>query len=162
MKVVENNLKRKTKFPVKITCEKCGSILEIDKEDVFYGYLGLSYVKCPVCGEKTETYLDDLDIHVTRDNVVFPDHFYYFKGIPEEEVDSEEVKEEIKKLIKYIKEHNEETFESWSSSANRFVFVHAYPGDECYAVTVANGYYDTEIPFDEEDYKIDWKYNEDE
>lgn len=84
-----------------ITCENCGSELEIETDDIKIGAYGCAYVRCPVCGNDISNGLDDKDKDVTIDNIVFPDNFASYKdGIdfPNEEV-TRRVKEVARRLI---------------------------------------------------------------
>lgn len=53
MKVIKDNYK---KFPIEVTCEHCGSIIEIEKRKEIYldGLTGEHYWECPLCSGDNE------------------------------------------------------------------------------------------------------------
>ena len=69
----------------------------------------------------------------------------------EKVVNNEEVKECIYKAIKYFRENKDE-YDWYTCYGNLFVSVYKYNEDGEYWVVVADDYYDTYIPFEEEDY----------
>ena len=71
MKIIENNFKDSTAI-TKITCDNCGSVLEVGEDEFEIGEFGLKGVKCGACGEMT--YADD-SITLTASNVSYPQHF---------------------------------------------------------------------------------------
>ena len=75
MQVIYNSLTGKDTTN-SYTCDKCGSIISVSKGEMFTGYLGNKYFKCPVCGkytmaEQTEDYQKIKDI-------VYPYSFYNY------------------------------------------------------------------------------------
>lgn len=59
MKIIENNYN-----PVRQKCRNCGSVLEIEKDDIQRSeYIGYPYFICPLCKEKnvfyTEEFMED-------------------------------------------------------------------------------------------------------
>lgn len=150
MKIIKKNKEKNDLiFPLHVVCEECGSELEVEKEDIFYGHLGISFVTCPVCGEKTPTNCGTLDIKVTKDNIIFPDYFYDFhNGV---DCSSEEIKKDIDRGIKYFR-MNPEKFAWYGGSGNTFIAIYNMRGDSEYWVIVAKGYYETLISYEQEDY----------
>ena len=150
LKVIKkNNEKCDSIFPLHVICEECESELEVEKEDIFYGYLGSSYVNCPVCGAKTPTDCEKLDIKVTKDNIIFPDYFYDFhNGV---DYSTEEIKKDITRGIEYFRKNPGE-FAWFGGSGNTFIAIYNMEGDSEYQVIVAKGYYETLISYEQEDY----------
>ena len=154
MKVLKNNYKKAEAFPAKyyprkIICDSCESELEYEKSDVTIGWLGAAYITCPLCGK--DVMLDEDGITLTMDNIEFPTHFNHTSK--ENAVDlcnNKEIKKHIRDAINYFRKNKEE-FACESGSGNLTVHVYRYAGDEEYHVVVSNDYYDTNIPFEEED-----------
>lgn len=161
MKIIKHNSDNKSStisFPIKVTCEHCGSIIELESEDDFHeGYHGMMFFKCPCCCK--ESYIDypDIDKKVTIDNLNFPDNFWHFDSTDGEtvHVQDEDVAEYIKNGILKLREHRfDDDYGDmfYTGSGDTLVYIKRYPGDEEYMVCVAQNYYQTEIPFELEDY----------
>lgn len=151
MRIIKDhtNSGKDSKFPLKTTCEWCGSELEIEESDCKIGYAGLYHYVCPCCNrENTADEIDGVDI--TLENIKFPDHFYYFD---EESTypSPEEVKRNIKELLKWHRENKDDDNIRYLSGRS-FYMVHKYPEEKEYSIIVAPNYYEAEIPFSEEDY----------
>lgn len=154
MKVIKNKLKKENDDQVKrITCENCGSILEVERSDVEIGNFGLSYVICPVCERQTFTNVDDWDEKITIDNLVFPEHFYHFGGYGAKTMDNEEIISAARRGINHFRDNPKE-FAWFTQSGDSSVSVWNMPGDEDYIVRVAKGYYEVEIPYEPIDYEL--------
>ena len=140
-------------FPLKIHCSECDSELEITEEDTYIGWLGAKYITCPCCGQ--EAMVDELDgITLTKDNIKFPIHFIRTtKGLRSViEVDSDEIVKEIQRGITYCRERKSEHY--WfTSHGDFFLIIFRYSGDENYFVMVTKDFYETYIPFEQEDYE---------
>lgn len=159
MKILKDNSKSNIKQVVrrdlrtfKIKCDKCESELEIKKEDTHVGWLGASFITCPCCGE--ETMVDELEgITLTIDNLQFPVHFNRTNKDMRQVVENspEQIVKEIKRAITYFRENKGEHY-WYTSYGDLFVIVFRYEGDEEYSVMVTKDFYETEIPFQEEDY----------
>lgn len=156
MKIIKNNNipkeeKVKPKFPMKLTCENCGSEFEIDEDDVKIGYLGLYKLKngCPCCGEGVE--IDD-GINLTSENLHFPQHYYSFEnGV---DLSNEEIDRYVKEYIKALRNSdNKEFYHVYTGSGNTLIHITRYNDDEEFVVQVAKGYYEVDIPYTEEDKK---------
>lgn len=161
MRVLKNNYENHKKenikeveiYPCSHTCESCCSELEYDKSDVIVGELGLAFLYCPCCGYNNIIEDSELTIDLTKDNISFPTHFHHC-SVETGAVDicnNERVKEYINKAIDYFRKNKNEV--AWfASTGNLHITVFRWNGDECYDVIVTNDYYDTYIPFENEDY----------
>lgn len=97
-------------------------------------------------------------ITLTKDNIKFPVHFYRTKTdkIGVKEVADQEVVDEIKRGIEYLRINKNEYY--WfTSHGDLFLIIFKYDGDEEYNVLVTRDWYETNIPFEEDDYKWDSK-----
>lgn len=149
MKIIENKLNKDTiEWPVTIECGWCDSKLQVDEEDCHVGSFGMKYCTCPVCGK--ETIVDDNESFViTKDNVIFPDHFFGFQnGV---DISPEEIKTCIDRGITYIRNHPE-TGVWYTAFGNMFIFVQNLYGDNEYYIMVTKDYYDINIPYEDADY----------
>ena len=159
LKVLKNNAKVEDKILKTIPetiityCDRCGSELEITEEDAHIGWLGAKFITCPCCGE--ESMVDEIEgITLTKDNLSFPEHFLKtnknMRNV--KEVSNYQITDEIKKAITYFRLHKEEW--CWYTSyGDLFVIVWRMSGDEDYSVLVTKDFYETNIPFEEEDYE---------
>lgn len=156
MKVLKDNYKttaRVDNINNKMVCENCTSELEYDSSDIEVGAFGCASVECPLCGHKN--YLDDgeHDLELTMHNVEFPVHFYH---TCEENgavncLDNKQIKEYICKAIDYFRKNKNENY--WfTACGNLHIHVSRWEGDESYEVVATGDYYETSIPFEEEDY----------
>lgn len=99
-----------------------------------------------------DTYIDELDgVVVTKDTIKFPDYFCYFGN--GKELSNKEIEEYIRRGIEWHR-MNPNNFVWTSGSGNTTVAVYNYTGDEEYKVVVGKGYYECEIPYEEEDYDV--------
>jgi len=160
MKVLKDNLKKATyveevnnNYPRQLVCERCGSELEYDKNDISVGEYGCAFVRCPLCGY--DNYLEDgeNDVNLTMDNVEFPTHFARFSEMTGavDCCNNENVKMYIRQAINYFRQNKNE-FVWYCGTGNLLVTVYRYDGDENYWVVVSDNHYDTYIPFEEKDY----------
>lgn len=164
MKVIEVSKRyttNKTEFPIKETCEHCGSIIELDEMDLSLGKYGAMWYRCPVC--KRKCIADNVEgIELTKDNIIFPDYFNH--SIDGVDLDGKDIKEYIKEGIEYFRK-NPDAFTFVTGSGNTGVMVQNYSGDEEYLVVVTKDYYDMNIPYEDEDYAAQdengWKWNND-
>lgn len=154
MKVIHNlvNPDVHTNQPVRVVCDYCGSELEVTNEDVYFGTFGCAMVTCPCCGK--ETFVEGVpDLNLTKDNLIFPDHFYHCS---EEDgainCFEDELIPTIKKAIEYFRHHKDEIVYGGHMVGNLMVFVECMSGDEEYVVTAAKDFYSTIIPFESKDY----------
>lgn len=122
------------KKSAQITCERCGSVLEYDFDDVYTGADGCKFITCPVCGE--EIMLENLDPEkITSNTVKYPTHFYDFSnGV---DVSDKEINEYIKQVC-----NNVEAGEQFSiiATGNTMVCALDFDGDGVIEVIVAKGY----------------------
>lgn len=156
MKVIENNYKNKTK-PVKnipesiiAYCNNCESKLEVTEEDTHIGWLGARFVTCPCCGE--ESMLDEMKgITLTVDNIEFPVHFLRTnKNTGAKEIEDWKIVDNIKKAITYFR-NNKNEWCWYTSHGDLFLVVFRNEEDDEYFVLVTKDFYDTYIPFADED-----------
>ena len=156
MKVLKDNYKTTTcaePMNHSIVCERCASELEYSDLDIENGAYGCALVKCPLCGY--ENFLDDEihDIDLTVNNVEFPIHFNH-TSTETGAVDclnNEQIRECIRKAIDYFRKYKDEQY--WFTSfGNLHISVSRWDGDESYDVVVTGDYYNTFIPFEDEDY----------
>ena len=158
MKILKDNSKKYSKenitqsHLIKIVCDRCESELEITKEDTHIGWLGAPFVTCPCCGE--EVMVDELDgVILTVDNLQFPVQFNRINKDVRRvlEVSSEEIISEVKRGVTYLREHKDKDY-WYMSYGDLFVIVFRYEGDEEYSIMVTKDFYETDIPFEEDDY----------
>ena len=154
MKVLVDNYNTKdTEKLHKLTCEICSSELQYDQSDIEIGEYGLALIECPLCGRLN--YLEDgeHDVTLTKDNVVFPTHFYHTskENGAVDVCNNENVKKAINQAIEYFRQ-NKDAYNWCTMSGNLCVFIYRLDGDEEYSIWVTNNYYETSIPFEQEDY----------
>lgn len=97
-------------------------------------------------------------ITLTKDNIRFPVHFNRTKTgkIGVKEVTDQKVVDEIKRGIEYL-QINKNEYYWFTSYGDLFLIIFKYDGDEeCY-VLVTKDWYDTNIQFEDDDYKWDAK-----
>ena len=162
MKVIENNFKNKNNlvknnpYTVITYCDNWNSKLEIAEEDTHIGCYGVRFVTCPCCGEETMIYEMD-GFTLTVDNIKFPVHFHRTnKDLGAKEVYDEEIVKNIKRAIQYFRTNNRDDEWCWFTECGElFVAVYKLDGDDEYYVVVSKDFYDTYIPFEDEDRKLD-------
>ena len=166
MKVIQNNYKNQPRNPhqlpekpksriekVNLECENCGSVLEVSREDVHIGWLGLPFVTCPCCNYEmdVEEFEDDA-IDICASNVKYPTHFTVssqeFRAI---EISDEEINKWIQQGIEYFR-NNPEEYSYFVASGNSVVHMYKFDGDEEYYVIVSKDYEHGSIQFEDEDY----------
>lgn len=137
--------------PKEITCECCHSVFEYEPTDLQIGEFGCAYVTCPCCGERL--WLDDVDgAKLTKDTIVFPDHFSYSSvATGAVHVEPAQVHEWIRKAVEYFRKNKNE-FAYYAASGDTCVVVLRFDGEECYTVLVSQDYYESMIPFEAQDY----------
>lgn len=149
MRVIEKKSDiKQTVYPIQVICNNCGSKLEVEDGDAYVGHLGAMYYKCPVCSE--ENMVDELEgITLTKDNIEFPIHFYYFgNGV---DLSSEEIRKYINDAINFFR-NNPDNFCYTTGSGNTGILVQNFSGDHEYHVVVTKDFYETEIPYGTKDY----------
>ena len=78
MRILNKEKEKSISWPQKVECEYCETELEIDKEDIIIGVLGMPYIKCPVCKRMANVMDYGIDgIDITKDNIEFPKHFFH-------------------------------------------------------------------------------------
>ena len=75
MQIVYNSLTEKADFS-NYTCDICNSIIKVSSEEMFTGYLGDKYFKCPVCGKYTVA--ESPDNLQKAEDIVYPYSFYNY------------------------------------------------------------------------------------
>lgn len=158
MKIIKNNYnKTHSVFNAKHTshswrrfCDNCNSEFLVDEEDTYIGALGCRYVRCPCCGWE-DNVLDD-GITLTSENLSFPTHYFSFKdGV---KLTNKVVDEYVKECIEALRNStNKNFYATHTGTGDTHVFVFKYDGDEEYYVYVGKGGYETQVPFEEVDYK---------
>ena len=162
MKVLVDNYKKNkymevkanvNPYPRKALCECCGSELEYEESDVKIGAFGCAYVVCPLCDSNSFVYDSEKEVTLTKDNVKFPTHFWHTckENGAVDVCNNEEIKKRIRNGIEFFRKNKEE-YHWFTASGNLHVEVYRLDGDESYEVLVTNNYYETSIPFEEEDY----------
>ena len=138
------------KYPMVITCNNCGSDFEIEHDDTYIGTLGCRYVKCPCCDYSNM--VDDDGIQLTKDNLKFPDHYFWFgDGVV---LSNKETDEYVRRCIEALrKSKNKNFYAARGGSGDTHVFVFRYDGDEEYFVYVGKNGFETNVPFEDVDYR---------
>ena len=132
-----------------ITCDNCGSDYEIEYDDTYIGALGCRYVKCPCCGY--ENMIDD-GIQLTKDNLKFPDHYFSFADCVK--ISDEAIDRDVKRCIEALRNSKDKRFYATrTGTGDTHIFVFRYDGDEEYFVYVGKGGYETNVPFEDVDYR---------
>ena len=160
IKVLKNNSINREKikkenipmFSLKISCPECDSELEITENDTHIGWMGARFINCPCCGY--EVMIDELDgITLTKYNIEFPIHFKRTaKGLRDVvEASSDTIIEEIKRGITYFRTYKDEYY-WYTSYGDLFLIIFRYSDDEEYFIMVTKDFYETYIPFENEDY----------
>lgn len=150
----KESIKTVEPYPRKLICEGCRSELEYDESDLIMGEYGCMFIDCPICGGHNMLEDNEHSITLTVDNIEFPVHFHHVskESGAKDRASADEVRSEIKKAVDYFRENKEEySYYTWCG--NLCVAVYRYSGDEEYSVIVSSDFYNTEIPFEEEDYE---------
>ncbi len=120
--------------------------------DTYIGWLGARFTTCPCCGK--ETTVDEFEgITLTKDNLKYTQYFAHeskYHGC--KEVGAEVILREIRRAIKYFRE-NKDKFAVEFGFGDCHICVFRYSGDGEYHVVVTRDWYETNIPFEEEDYE---------
>lgn len=162
MKVIQNNYdkpkqekKQKHKVEqVKVKCKNCGSVLEVERQDVHTGWLGFKYVTCPCCKYEMEVEeFDDEAETIYASNLKYPTHFTLSdKNFGAIEIDNEKINEWIQRGIRFLRENKEEYY-YFTGSGNTFVHIYRFDEDEEYYIVVSKDYESGEVGFEAEDYE---------
>lgn len=153
MRIINNNkdesiTKENPKFPMRVICEHCESEVEVDENDVRVGEFGLYKFTCPVCGK--ESFIDDEGLTLTTENLKFPDHYHgSFNGV---NISNEEIDKMVKECIETLRNSNDKNFYSTSiETGDTHIGVSRYDGDQVFNVVISKDYYETYVPFTNED-----------
>lgn len=136
---------------IQVTCDYCGSVLEITSKDVHYGQFGCAMITCPCC--EKETFAEGFsDLVLTPDNLVFPDHFSHcIAGDLDGTVDCFDgnLVPEIRKSITYLRNHKDANYYGGHIVGNLMLYVVRNKYDESYEVIASKDFYSTIIPFEQ-------------
>ena len=158
MRILNKEKEKSISWPQKVVCEYCETELEIDKEDIIIGVLGMPYIKCPVCKRMANVMDYGIDgIDITKDNIEFPRHFFH--SIDGVDLTNDEIREYIGHGIEYFR-RNPDSFCYETGTGNTHIMINNYSGDKNYYVVVTKDYYDTFIPYEAEDYAAVQSVNE--
>ena len=143
MKIIENHYQGDVSQPVRVTCEHCGSVLEVDEDEFVIGEFGLKGVECAVCGEMTYT---DKSIPLTPANVCYPQHFSMYNSDKCKPLSDENINAYIGRTLNMIDKNTD-----YAEMASGDTLVLAYKSDEDCSevhVVVCKNYAETyvEIP----------------
>jgi transcription elongation factor Elf1 len=75
MQIIYNSLTGKD-ITNNYTCDKCNSIISVSKGEMFTGYLGDHYFKCPVCGKYTVA--ETLNSVQKAEDIIYPVSFHNY------------------------------------------------------------------------------------
>ena len=78
MQIIYNSLTEKKEASNNYTCNICNSIIKVSNGELFTGYLGDKYFKCPVCGKYTMAV--SLNNYQKAEDVVYPFSFRNYVG----------------------------------------------------------------------------------
>lgn len=160
MRIIKNNLDKENiinkvvpSYPRKHICDNCLSELEYDEDDLYMGFGGCMHIKCPICECENMIEDNEQNIVLTKDNILFPVHFYHFSkevgSVDNCNIDT--VRNNVKRAIEYFR-LNKDEFAWVSMCGNLLVVVFRYSMDNEYSVFVSNDFYDVDIDFETEDY----------
>lgn len=148
MKVIQKMIKEENENKsYQVTCEECGSLLEITKNDVVIKDNGCSFYTCPCCNTEQLSEISEFDLDLTIDNINYPQHFYDFTNGAD--LSDEEILDDIKRGYEYCRKNKKDYY--YCGSGNSIIFVFRLDGDEEYNIIVCKNYLEAFIPFDDED-----------
>ena len=150
LKVLKNNNKS-TDAPVQVTCEHCGSVLEVAAQDVEFDEGGFPYGTCPCCGETID--LDEAfpDAKLTLEELRFPQHFNHVSAdAGSADCFDKELMPHIKEAIQHLRNHPRE--DSWGGWITGNLFLLIERCDDEYIIYASKDFYETSLPFGQEDY----------
>ena len=139
MRIIENNFKYKQQIPTEeYICENCNSVFEYEDSDITIDSDNVESVTCPCCNHRCITYTPP-----TVETIKFPKDFYQF-GINKDafNMPDNEVTDNIKKCIKWLKENPNEPFR-YTGYGNTFICVFNHKDE--YYIMVSKNYFDTSI-----------------
>lgn len=128
MKILENKFGNgtnqtiaKTKKEITIECEHCDSVFVMDcdelDEECSIGAYGIKRVKCPCCGEMTDT---DEDIKLNAYNITFPTHFHHAENTAR--ISNDEIQNWIEKGLEWFENNPNEDY-WYTASGNTTVII---------------------------------------
>ena len=148
MKVIMNNKDK----PVQVTCEHCGSVLEVTEQDIEFGEYGFPYGTCPCCGESIE--LDEAfpDAKITLEELRFPQHFDHVSAdAGSADCFDKELMPHIKEAIQHLRNHPRD--DSWGGWITGNLFLLIERCDDEYIIYTSKDLYETSLSFEPEDYQ---------
>lgn len=148
MKIIEDNFNKKRSKTKQFICDNCKSKIEYDQNDVRYGAYGVGEIVCPLC--KKINVLEEENLELTVDNLRFPLHFR--SSVEGVNISDSDIIGYIKRGHEYLRENKEE-YAWYTASGNTVIIVWHFDGDEDYEVIVSRDYYQTYLPFQEQDYQ---------
>lgn len=145
MKII-NRKQDEKEFPQNVTCKYCGTELEVDKEDISIGMAGAWEYICPCC--KKINQLDNYYDEITKDNLNFPQHYFYFGN--GKDVNNNTINNWVQQCINYLNDNPTENTKSMLSG-NAIITVSRIcetenEEDEEYYIVVSKNYYEAYIP----------------
>ena len=150
LKVLKNNCKT-TDTPVQVTCESCGSVLEVTEQDVTFGKGGFPYGTCPCCGESID--LDEAfpNAKLTLEELRFPQHFHHVSvDTGAADCFDRELMPHIKEAIQYLRCHPRE--DSWGGWITGNLFLIIERCEDEYTIYASKDFYETSLPFGQEEH----------
>lgn len=126
-------------------CEECRKEITFSKADITHGAYGCVMVKCPKCGKRTYVPCEEEEIFLTKENLIFPDHFY---NMPKnKELNTENETSLVNRLCREVLDEldSHKNIDWAEREVNRYAVI-ALKDNEETNLYVCNGYYHTSIP----------------
>lgn len=125
------------------TCEFCNKEVQVKDDEMIIGYVGMKSYTCPNCSEINET--DDF-IDINKDNLIFPTHYYHFKGGVE--LSDDKINMMVRECIEYLEEHKDTDAEQTRTIGTGDTLITVTRNDDEYLIVVSKDRYEVEIPID--------------
>ncbi len=155
MRIIEDRTKKdKSDDLIRVECEKCSSVFEIEKDELDYGEFGVGNINCPCCGHNM--YLDDYYIDLTYSNFIYPKHFS--KSTCEEMASDKKINDAIRAGIDFFRNISWDDEEVWyMMDGGTVIFIIRDNESECYDIFVARDCSIVTLDFEEEDFESNGK-----
>lgn len=131
-------------------CEECGKIISVLQKDLTYGAYGCAMAQCPYCHKRTYVFGDkdtDLDLLLTRQNLIFPNHFFKMSDGLQNKNCITQINNLCKSVLSELEGLSAPCFaERCSHIENENVAVIALKNREEINLYVCDNYYHTAIP----------------